>query len=98
MPDEITAQIAKDLGIDSLGADEQKSLIAQFGEVALKAATMSVVSKLTPEQQMEFMKLAEAGDAAAIKTFLDAAVPNHEELAKAAVAEEMKRFKEFQAP
>ena len=45
----------------------------------------------------EFAKLAEAGDASALQAFLDREVPGHEELAKAAVAEEVKRFKAFQA-
>jgi UDP-N-acetylglucosamine transferase subunit ALG13 len=98
MNDELTALIAKDLGIDHLPQDGQKELIAQFGEVALKAATLAVVGKLSGEKQEEFMKLAEAGDAKALQTFLDANVPGHEELAKAAVAEEVKRFKEFQKP
>ncbi len=98
MQDELTALIAADLGIKDLPAEEQKSLIAQFGEVALKAATLAVVGKLTENKRDEFAKLAEAGDAAALKTFLDREVPGHEEVAKAAVAEEVKRFKEFQKP
>ena len=97
MQDELTTAIATDLGINGLSADQQKELIAQFGEVALKAATMSVVEKLSEEKRSEFAKLAEAGDAIALKTFLDREVPNHEEIAKAAVAEEIKRFKEFQS-
>lgn len=98
MQDELAVLIAKDLGIDGLPPEEQKALIAQFGEVALKAATLAVVGKLSPDKQKEFMKLAEAGDAKALQTFLDAEVPGHEDIAKAAVAEEVRRFKEFQAP
>lgn len=97
MQDELTAAIAADLGITSLPIEEQKTLIAQFGEVALKAATLSVVGKLAENKREAFVKLAEAGDAAALKTFLDAEVPSHEELVKLAVAEEVKRFREFQA-
>ncbi|MCX6786474.1 MAG: DUF5663 domain-containing protein [Candidatus Kaiserbacteria bacterium] len=95
MQDELTAAIATDLGINGLPPEEQKTLIAQFGEVALKAATISVLSKLSEEKRSEFAKIAETGDAAALKTFLDKEVPEHEELAKAAVADEVKRFKEF---
>jgi len=98
MQDELTALIAKDLGIDSLPLGEQQTLIAQFGEVALKAATISVIEKLAEDKRDEFAKLAEAGDATALKAFLDREVPEHEEVAKAAVAEEIKRFKEFQKP
>ena len=94
--DELTAAIAADLGIKSLPLEEQKALIAQFGEVALKAATLSVVGKLSEGKRDDFKKLAEAGDAIAIKTFLDREVPEHENIAKQAVAEEVKRFKASQ--
>lgn len=98
MQDEMTVRIATDLGINDLPAEEQRTLIGQFGEVALKAATLAVVGKLTEGKRDEFAKLAEEGDAAAVKAFLDREVPGHEEVAKAAVAEEVKRFKAFQAP
>jgi len=98
MHDELTALIAKDLGVDALPLEEQKTLIAQFGEIALKAATLAVVGKLADDTREEFAKLAEAGDAGALQTFLNREVPDHENLAKAAVAEEVKRFKAFQAP
>ncbi len=96
MQDELTALIAADLGIKDLPLAEQQTLIAQFGEVALKAATLSVVEKLADDKRNEFAKLAEAGGAQALKTFLDREVPGHEDIAKAAVAEEVKRFKAFQ--
>lgn len=98
MQDELTALIAADLGIKDLPPEEQQALIAQFGEVALKAATISVFEKLSEDKRDEFAKLAEAGDAAALKTFLDREVPGHEDITKAAVAEEVRRFKEFQKP
>lgn len=98
METELSAQIAKDLGIANLPVEEQKALIAQFGEVALKAATLAVVAKMTDVARDAFVKLAQGGDAAAVQTFLDKEVPGHEALAKAAVAEEVKRFKNFQAP
>lgn len=98
MQDELTKAIVTDLGLTDLPADQQQSLIGQFGEVALKAATLAVVGKLAEDKREEFATLAEAGDPAALKAFLDREVPGHEELAKAAVAEEVKRFKEFQKP
>lgn len=98
MQDQLTALIADDLGIKDLPLTEQQALISQFGEVALKAATLAVVEKLSAEKREEFAKLAEAGDTAALKAFLDSEVAGHEEIAKTAVAEEVKRFKAFQAP
>ncbi|HEX8994362.1 MAG TPA: DUF5663 domain-containing protein [Candidatus Paceibacterota bacterium] len=96
MPDELTALIAADLGITELPKDEQHKLISQFGEIALKAATIKVLSALAGEKREEFAKLAEAGDAAALQAFLDREVPGHEEMVKTAVAEEITRFKAFQ--
>lgn len=96
MQDEMTAAIAADLGISALSPDQQKELIAKFGEVALKAATLSIIEKLSEEKRSEFATLSEAGDIMALKVFLDREIPNHEEIAKTAVAEEIKRFKEFQ--
>ncbi|HUY62810.1 MAG TPA: DUF5663 domain-containing protein [Candidatus Paceibacterota bacterium] len=98
MQDELTAAIANDLGIAGLPNDEQQKLITQFGEVALKAATVAVLEKVPDGKRSEFEKLAQAGDADAIKVFLDREVPGHEELARQAVADEVKRFKDFQAP
>lgn len=97
MQDELTKLIATDLGIEGLPLEEQQSLIAQFGEIALKAATLAVVEKMAEGKREEFAKLAEAGDATALKTFLDTEVPGHEDIAKAAVADEVKKFKDFQA-
>jgi hypothetical protein len=98
MQDELTALIAADLGIKDVPLEEQKALIAQFGEVALKAATLAVLGKLVENKRGEFAQLAEAGDPTALKAFLDREVPDHEEVAKAAVAEEVQKFKAFQAP
>lgn len=97
MQDEMTALISADLGIAALPPERQKDIIGQFGEVALKAATMSILEKLSESGRDEFMKLSEAGDAVAVKTFLDREVPEHDTIAKAAVAEEVRRFKEFTA-
>lgn len=97
MPDELTALIAADLGITELPKEEQKTIISQFGEVALKAATLSVIGKLDEHARDEFAALAAGGDATALKAFLDREVPGHEAIVKAAVAEEVTKFKAFQA-
>lgn len=97
MPEELTALIAADLGITDLPVAEQKTLIAQFGEIALRAATLSVLRELADDKREAFAGLAEAGDASALKEFLDREVPGHEAVVKAAVAEEVRRFKDFQS-
>lgn len=97
MQDELAAPVANDLGIADLPPEEQQNLIGKFGEVALKAATTAILEKLPEEKRDEFAQLAEAGDAAALKAFLDREAPGHEDVAKAAVAEEVKQFKDFSA-
>lgn len=97
MQDELTQQVAADLGIGTLPEDKQKELIAQFGEIALKAATMAIMSKLSESARASFMQHAETGDSTALQTLLDAELPDHETVARNAVAEEIKRFKEFSA-
>jgi hypothetical protein len=89
-------QVATDLGITELPEDQQDQLIAQFGEVALKAATIAVLEKLDEGKRAEFATLAEGGDAQKVQEFLDAQVPNHEELAKAAVQKEVENFRAYQ--
>ena len=97
MHDDLTLSIAADLGIADLPANEQQTLIAQFGEIALKAAALAVASNLSEEKRDEFARLAEAGDPAALKSFLDKEVPDHEVAVRTAVADEVARFKAFQA-
>lgn len=98
MNDELTKQIAADLGISELSADEQKQLIDQFGEIALKAATLAVIGKLSEEKRAEFGTLVEAGDPTALRAFLDKEVPDHMELARQAVDAEVQKFRDFQKP
>ena len=97
MQDELTKTIAQDLGISDLTPEEQQKLINQFGEVALQAASIAVVGKLSEDKREEFMKLAQEGDPAALQSFLDREVPGHEEIARAAVQKEVAAFKAAQA-
>ena len=94
---DLQAQVAKDLGVEALAPEEQQEVIAAFGEVALKAATLALVEKLPAGKKKEFAALLEAGDAAALQHFLTAELPEHEELARAAVAREIEAFKAAQA-
>ena len=94
MQDELRNSIAEQLGIADLPPEEQDKLIASFGEVALKAATVAMLEKLPEGKRDAFATLAEAREPAALSAFLDAEVPGHEAIAAAAVAEEFKRFKE----
>jgi|SRR3989344_9137687 len=94
MQDDLVHTLGTELGITDLSPEEQERLIASFGEVALKAATVAVLEKVPEGKREEFATLAEAGDPVALSSFLDTEVPGHEAIAGAAVAEEFKRFKE----
>ena len=97
MQDELTKTIGAELGVGDLPPEEQEKLIAGFGEVALKAATIAVLEKLPEGKREEFAVLAEAGDPTAISAFLDREMPGHEAVASAAVAEELRRFRDSQS-
>lgn len=92
MPEELKA-LATELGIENLEPQEQEAIAAGFSEVALKAATAAVLEKLSAEKQEAFADLAEAGDANALKAFLDREVPGHETLAGEAVRREFAQLK-----
>lgn len=93
MNDELIAAISKDLGIEDLPEQERQQLIGQFGQVAMKAASIAVLEKMSPEKRDEFMTVAQTGNPDAIKALLDKEVPGHEELARAAVQKEVEAFR-----
>lgn len=94
MGDDAELALAKKLGVADLPTEERERILAAFGAVALKAATAAVLEKLPAASRAKFASLAEKGDSAAMKTFLDREVPDHEKLAGAAIALEAKRLKE----
>ncbi len=94
--DDVQMRIASDLGIEGLSSDEQRQLIMQFGAVALQASIYAVLAAVPEGKRDEFSKLTESKDEAGVAAFLASEVPNHEELAKQAVAAEIQKFKDFQ--
>ncbi len=93
---EIQQKIAADLGIGALTDEQQQKLIAEFGALALQASTMAVLTAMPEDKREEFTKLLQAKDEVGAQAFIDAVVPNHEEIARQAVTEQLTRFKEFQ--
>ncbi len=97
MNDELVNALANDLGLSDIPLEDQRQLVEKFGGIALRAAAAAVMEKLSEEKRGEFMTISQSGDAEAIKKFLDEALPGHEELARTAVAAEVKAFKAAQA-
>jgi len=93
---DVQQKIAADLGIGELSAKDQEKLIAEFGAIALQASTIAVLEAIPADKRDAFKKFIEAKDEAGAQAFLDAEVPNHEDLARQAVAAEIARFKDFQ--
>jgi len=93
---DLQAALARELDIGNLPSAEQKKVIADFGEVALQASLLAVLETLAPAKREEFSKLMNGKDGAALQQFIAREVPRYEEIAKNAVAEEVRRFKEFQ--
>lgn len=93
MQDENQQKLVAELGIEAFPPAEQEKLLVQFGEVALKAATIAVLEKMSEAKREEFAQVAQTGDDAKVKAFLDAEVPNHEQVAGQAVAAEIQNFK-----
>lgn len=91
--DQMQQMIAKDLGLEALAPEQQRQIITAFGEVALKAATLAIAEKLPEGKRDQFAALAERGDPAALQKFLDLEVPDHDAIAKDAVAREVVAFK-----
>ncbi|MBU6323060.1 MAG: hypothetical protein KGI41_02465 [Patescibacteria group bacterium] len=96
MQDDMQQQIASDLGIAELPPEEQRELIAQFGAVAMQASIYAILEAVPEGKRDEFKKLTEAQDQAGVQAFLEREVPDHETLAKQAVASEIQKFKDFQ--
>ncbi len=86
-------ELAAQLGISNLSQVQREQIVEQFGEVALKAATVAVLEKMPQAKQEEFATLAEAGDSERMKAFLDLEVPGHEQIAGNAVATEIANFR-----
>lgn len=92
MPPDAAAVLAEKLGVAELPEAERGEILDAFSEVALKGALAAILDKLPPAKREEFATLAEGGDAAAIKAFLDREVPDHEQLAGTAIREELAAF------
>ncbi|MEJ0053135.1 MAG: DUF5663 domain-containing protein [bacterium] len=97
MQDEIQRAVAEELGIEGLSSAEQQELIAQMTGIMLKAATLALLEKLREDKRDEFVIIAESKDEEALRTFLEKELPGSEEIVRAAVSEEIRRFKEYQS-
>jgi len=96
MQDELQQAVAEELGIEGLTPTEQQELIAQVTGVMLKAASIAILEKLPEAAREQFITIADTKDEVALKTFLEKELPDSEAVVRAAVAEEVRRFKEFQ--
>jgi hypothetical protein len=97
MQDDVRSAVAEQLGITMLPPEDQEALIAQMSGVLLQAASLAVLAALPEGKRAGFMALAETGDEAALKEYLAQELPGSENIVRAAVAEEVRRFRESKA-
>lgn len=94
MDEEIQKSVAKELGIEGLTLEEQRELIVQMTGVMLKAANLAILEKLPDGKREEFVAIADTRDETALREFLMRELPDSEAIVRAAVAEEVRRFRE----
>ncbi len=77
---DIQQTIIKQLGLEDLPAEDQISLINQMTEAVLKRITISILEKLSEEEQDDFNKLADQEDPEKMEEFLKSKVENYEQM------------------
>ena len=91
----IQESIIKELGLEGLAPETQKSVLAKITEVVLKRITVNVLEVLSKEDTAEFEKMQETASPEEIDTFLKAKVGNYEQLVGEAVADFKEEMKEM---
>lgn len=94
MNPEIKANLIKELNIGELPEAAQDQIIAQLGEIVLKATTVAILENLSPEKRAEFEALSEGEDPTKIQEFMTANVPNMQQLLEQELKKTLAQFKE----
>lgn len=68
----------KELGMSDLPSDMQNEIFAQVGENIMRGVAIAALEKLSPEDQAEFERIAEEGDAGKTQQFLSSKIPDFE--------------------
>ena len=68
----------KELGMADLPSDMQNEIFAQVGENIMRGVAIAALETLSPEDQAEFERIAEEGDAEKTSIFLASKIPDFE--------------------
>ncbi len=86
----LNQNIISELGIDSLEPDKQMDILGKIGQIIFQAVLIRVLALLGEEEQEKLNDIMEQNDVDALLAFLQATVPNLDEIIK----EETVKFKQ----
>jgi hypothetical protein len=88
----LTQNIVKELGLDNLPEDKQVEILEKIGQIIFQSVLIRVLTVMNEEDKDEFDKLLseKANDSDAVLQFLQAKVPELDEIVK----DEVVKFKQ----
>ncbi|MEK9173357.1 MAG: DUF5663 domain-containing protein [Patescibacteria group bacterium] len=89
--------IAKELGLENLNEEDRSKILIQITDSLLKRLVIRVYDRLTAEDQKEFDKLVEIGNAAKVDEFLRAKVSDLDEIRNEEMEGLVREMKDFLA-
>lgn len=89
--------IAKELGLENLNEEDKSKILIQITDSLLKRLVIRVYDRLIPEDQKEFDKLVEIGNAAKVDEFLRAKLPDLDEVRNEEMEGLVREMKDFLA-
>lgn len=89
---ELRELIIKELGIESLPESAQDEIVGKLGEVILKAVTVAIFEKLSPEGRAEFERISREDEPELVARFLEEHVSDMETLMEEEVKRTLKNF------
>ncbi len=89
--------IAKELGLENLNEEDKSKILIQITDSLLKRLVIRVYDRLILEDQKEFDKLVEIGNAAKVDEFLRAKLPDLDEVRNEEMEGLVREMKDFLA-
>lgn len=87
--------ITRELGLENLNEEDKSKIIIQITDSLLKRLVVRVYDKLIPEDQKEFDKLIEIGNAAKVDEFLRTKIPDLDEVRDEEMEGLIREMKDF---
>lgn len=91
--DTIQQALLKELGLEGLPVEAQKEAMAAIAGPVLQSVMLEVLEKIPQDQQADFQKALEAGDALRVEALMAAAIPDSTTFVEQSVAKAIAEFK-----